>query len=69
MAGASEPYLHHERDIALGAGVVCLVLLPQQDDEVKVVPDVVLQLDVLLEGHGLVVELVSLQACEGTSPR
>lgn len=48
------------RNIALRAGVVCLVLLSQQHNKVKVVPDVVLQLDVLLKGHRLIVKLVSL---------
>lgn len=48
-------------DVALGAGVVRLVLLTHQNDEVQVVPDVVLQFDVLLKRHRLVVELVSLQ--------
>lgn len=55
------------RDIALRAGVVRLVLLSQQDNKIKVVPDVVLQFDVLLKGHGLVVKLVSLQTCKYTS--
>lgn len=56
-------------DVAFGAGVVRLVLLAHQDDEVQVVPDVVLQLDVLLEGHRLVVELVALQTCDRTQNR
>lgn len=55
------------RDIALRACVVRLVLLSQQHNKVKVVPDVVLQFDVLLKGHRLVVKLVSLQACKPTS--
>lgn len=49
--------------VALRPRVVRLVLLAHQHDEVQVVPDVVLQLDVLLEGHRLVVELVPLQTC------
>lgn len=50
-------------DVALGPGVVRLVLLTHQDDEVQVVPDVVLQFDVLLKRHRLIVKLVSLQTC------
>lgn len=49
--------------IALRACVVRFVLLSDQNDEVQVVPDVVLQFDVLLERHRLVVKLVSLQTC------
>lgn len=48
-------------DVALGSGVVRLVLLSDQDDEVQVVPDVVFYFNVLLERHGLIVELISLQ--------
>lgn len=51
------------RHVTLRSRVVRLVLLTQQDDEVQVVPDVVLQIDVLFKGHRLVVELVSLQTC------
>ena len=58
---AEASHLDHVSDVALGAGVVRLVLLAHQDDEVQVVPDVVLQFDVLLKRHRLVVELVSLQ--------
>lgn len=56
-------HLDHVSHVALGPRVVRLVLLAHQHDEVQVVPDVVLQLDVLLEGHRLVVELVPLQTC------
>ena len=62
-------HLDHQGHVALGPRVVRLVLLAQQDDEVQVVPDVVLQRDVLLEGHRLVVELVSLQTCGNTHSR
>lgn len=53
-------------DVALRPGVVRLVLLTHQDDEVQVVPDVVLQFDVLLKRHRLIVKLVSLQTCGRT---
>lgn len=56
-------HLDHVSHVALWPRVVRLVLLAHQDDEVQVVPDVVLQLDVLLEGHRLVVKLVPLQTC------
>lgn len=56
-------HLDHVSDVALRPGVVRLVLLTHQDDEVQVVPDVVLQFDVLLKGHRLIVKLVSLQTC------
>lgn len=56
-------HLDHVSDVALRPGVVRLVLLTHQDDEVQVVPDVVLQFDVFLKRHRLIVKLVSLQTC------
>lgn len=55
-------HLDHVSHVALRPRVVRLVLLAHQDDEVQVVPDVVLQLDVLFKRHCLVVELVPLQS-------
>lgn len=59
-------HLDHVSYVALRSGVVRLVLLAHQNDEVQVVPDVVLQFDVLFEWHRLVVKLVSLQTCNNT---
>ena len=56
-------HLDHLGHVALGAGVLGGVLHLHQHHEEEVVPHVVLLLDVLLEGHRLVVELVSLQTC------
>ena len=56
-----QAYLDHFVDVALGAGELCGVLDPDIDDEVEVVPHVVLRADVVLEGHDLVVERLPLQ--------
>lgn len=52
-------------DVALGSGELGGVLDPDVDDEVEVVPHVVLRADVILEGHNLVVESFPLQGCKG----
>lgn len=57
--------LEHLGHVALRACVFSGVLHLHQDQEVDVVPHVVLRCDVLLKGHRLVVELVPLQPCEG----
>ena len=56
-----QAYLDHFVDVALGPGELCGVLDPDVDDEVEVVPHVVLRADVLLERHVLVVEALALE--------
>lgn len=58
-------YLYHLSHVALGACVLSGVFNFDEHDKEQVVPHVVLLLDVLLERHGLVVELVPLQTCRG----
>lgn len=60
-------YLYHLSHVALGACVLSGVFNFHEHDKEQVVPHVVLFLDVLLERHGLVVELVPLQTCRGTA--
>lgn len=55
--------LDHLGHVALGPRVLRGVLDTHQHQEVQVVPHAVLRLDVLLERHRLVVELVPLQSC------
>ena len=54
-------YLDHLVDVALRAGELCGVLDLDEDDEVEVMPHVVLIPRVLLEGHMLVVKSLALQ--------
>lgn len=61
---ASRTHRDHLCHVALRPCVFCRVLHLHQDDEVQVMPHVVLWLDVLLEGDCLVVKLVPLQACK-----
>ena len=56
-------YLDHFVDVALRACELCRVFDFDEDNEVEVVPHVVLGPDVLLERHVLVVERLSLQTC------
>lgn len=58
-------YLYHLSHVALGACVLSGVFNLNEHYKEQVVPHVVLLLDVLLKGHGLVVELVPLQTCRG----
>lgn len=55
------PYLNIQSHVALRPGVVSPVLLPDQHDEIKVVPDVVFHLHMLFKGNRLVVKLVSFK--------
>lgn len=55
-------YLDHLRHVALRPSVFCGIFHFDKDDKEEVVPHVVLLLDVLLEGHRLVVKLVPLEA-------
>lgn len=59
-------HLDHVSHVALRSCVVRLVFLAHQNDKVEVVPDIVLQFDVLFERHRLIVKLVSLEACSRT---
>ena len=49
--------------VAFRAGEFCRVLDLDEDNEVEVVPHVVLRPDVLLKRHMLVVERLPLQSC------
>ena len=55
-------HLYHVVDVALGAGELGGVLGLDEDDEVEVVPHVVLHADVLFVRDVLVVERLALQA-------
>lgn len=56
-----DTHLDHFVDVALRSGELRRVLDLDEDDEVEVVPHVVLVSSVLLEGHVLVVESLSLE--------
>lgn len=56
-------YLDHLVDVALRTSILCGVLHLHQHYEVKVVPHVVLFLDVLFESHRFVIKFVPLKPC------
>ena len=57
-------YFDHGVDVALGSGELGGVLDADENDEIEVVPHVVLVADVVLEADGLVVELRPVQAAD-----
>ena len=54
-------YLDHFMNVTLESGELCRIFDLDEDDEVEVMPHVVLVPRVLLEGHVLVVKSLALQ--------
>ena len=61
-----ETYFDHGVDVAFGSGEFRRILDPYEDDEIKIMPHVVLVADVILKANGFIVELGAIEAASET---
>jgi hypothetical protein len=61
-----ETYFDHGVDVAFGSGEFRRILDPYEDDEIKIMPHVVLVSDVILKANGFIVELGAIEAASET---
>ena len=61
-----ETYFDHGVDVAFGSGEFRRILDAYEDDEIKIMPHVVLVADVILKANGFIVELGAIEAASET---